>query len=174
MYVRLLALSSSLVAVAACGGGSDTVKAPAPATPQQTEPLFKPIDPATAPPPPGQTPSSAPPPTAPPPGGGSEPVAMVTDLATGWPVTLLIGQTMVARLTADRASGARWSLRPGTDGGIVRLAGEPSYETKPGEPSVEVFRLTAAKPGRTTVTFDYRKAPEATALKSASYPVTVQ
>ena len=81
---------------------------------------------------------------------------------------------MSVRLTADRASGTRWSLRQGTDGGILTQAGEPSYETKPGEPAAEVFRLTAAKPGNTTVTFDFRKAPEATPLKSASYPVTVQ
>jgi predicted secreted protein len=174
MHVRVLALSSSLVAAAACGGGSDTVKAPAPATPQQTEPLFKPIDPATAPPPPGQTPSSAPPPSAPLPGGGSEPVAMVTDLASGWPLNLGVGQTMMARLTADRAAGLRWSLRPGTDGGILTLAGDPGYESKPGEPAVEVFRLTATKPGKTTVAFDYKKGSDGTVLKSASYSVTVQ
>jgi len=174
MHVRVLALSASLTAAAACGGGSDTAKPPAPATPQQTEPLFKPIDPAAIPPPPAQTPSSAAPPTAPLPGGGAEPVAMVTDLASGWPINLRVGQSMVARLTADRASGARWSLRSGSDGGIVTLAGEPSYETKPGEASVEVFRLTAAKPGQTKLTFELRKGPEASALKSASYQVTVQ
>jgi predicted secreted protein len=173
MHVHVLALVASLL-TAACGGGSDTAMSPAPATPQQTEPLFKPIDPAAVPPPAAQAPGSAPPPMAPMPGGGSEPVAMVTDLATGWPVNLLVGQTMLARLTADRSSGARWSLRPGTDGGIVTLAGEPAHETKPGVPSVEVFRLTATRPGKTTMTFDYRKAPEAAVIKSASYPVTVQ
>ena len=166
----MAALGASLLAGMACGGGE---KAPEPASPQQTEPLFKPIDPAALPPP-GAQPGSVSPPSAPLPGGGSEPIAMVTDLASGWPINLRVGQSMVARLSADRASGARWSLRPGSDGGIVTLAGEPAYEAKPGAPAVEVFRLTAARPGQTTLTFDFKKGPDATALKSASYQVTVQ
>jgi predicted secreted protein len=173
------ALLVGLLADAACGRGAETTASPATTNPPAStpaapaEPIFKPVDPATIPPPP-QTPSNASPPTAPLPGGGGEPAAMVTDLASGWPVNLRVGQSMVARLTADRASGARWSLRSGSDGGVVTLAGEPTYETKPGEASMEVFRLTAAKPGQTKLTFELRKGPEAVALKSASYQVTVQ
>jgi hypothetical protein len=37
-----------------------------------------------------------------------------------------------------------------------------------------VFRLIAAKPGTTTLTFDLKTGADAAALKSASYPVTVQ
>jgi predicted secreted protein len=81
---------------------------------------------------------------------------------------------MTARLTADRAVGARWSLRPGSDGGIVTLDGAPAYETTAGAPAVEVFRIVAAKPGQTTLTFDFKKGADAAALKSASYSVTVQ
>jgi predicted secreted protein len=99
---------------------------------------------------------------------------MVTDLASGWPITLRVGESMTARLTADRAAGMRWSIRPGTDGGIVSVAGEPAYETAAGSPGVEVFRLIAVKPGQTTLAFDYRKGPGSDAIKSASYPVTVQ
>ena len=171
--LRAAALGAGVLAGAACGGGERTKTLP-PGTPQQTEPIFKPIDPAAMPQPPAAQPGSVPPPSTPIPGGAAEPMAMVTDLASGWPVNLRAGQSMVARLTVDRAAGMRWSLRPGTDGGVLTFAGEPSYETKPGTPSVEVFRLTAAKPGQTTLTFDYRKGSDATPLKSASYQVTVQ
>lgn len=99
---------------------------------------------------------------------------MVTDLASGWPINLRVGQAMTARLAADKVSGARWSLRPGSDGGIVTLAGAPAQETPAGGPAVEVFRLVAAKPGKTTLTFDLKKGADAAALKSASYPVTVE
>ena len=99
---------------------------------------------------------------------------MVTDLASGWPITLRVGQSMTARLTADRAGGMRWSLRPGSDAGVVTLAGEPAYETAAGSPGIEVFRLIAAKPGQTTLSFDYKKGSDSLALKSASYLVTVQ
>jgi predicted secreted protein len=157
--LRVCAVAASLAAIAACGGGGN---APATTPPPQAEPVFKPVDP------------SAPAILPTPPAGGSEPIAMVTDLASGWPITLRVGQSMLARLTADRAAGMRWSLRPGSDGGIVALAGEPTYEATAGSPGVEVFRLTATKPGRTTLTFDYRKGSDPIALKSASYPVTVQ
>ncbi len=64
--------------------------------------------------------------------GAAEPAAMVTDLASGWPMTLRMGQEMTARLTADRAKGGRWSLRPASDGGVVLRQGEPAYETDRG------------------------------------------
>jgi predicted secreted protein len=164
------ALGACLLAGVACGGGETTKTEPA--TPQQTEPIFKPVDPAAAPvtlPAPNTT--SAPPATV---GGTGEPMAMVTDLASGWPINLRVGQSMTARLAVDNTSGARWSLRPGSDGGIVTLAGPPAQETPAGGAAVEVFRLIAAKPGTTTLTFDLKTGADAAALKSASYPVTVQ
>jgi copper homeostasis protein (lipoprotein) len=104
--------------------------------------------------------------------GTGEPVAMVTDLASGWPVTLSLGQEMTVRLTADRAAGGRWTLRPATDGGVVMRQGEPAYEqTAAG--GVEVFRFKAVKAGQTLLTFDYRIGT-ATAAKSVSYPVTAK
>ena len=39
---------------------------------------------------------------------------------------------------------------------------------------MEVFRLKAAKPGKTTITFDLKKGSDAAAAKSVSYPLTVQ
>lgn len=115
-------------------------------------------------------PAGTAPPAAP---GGATPTAMVTDMASGWPVNLTAGQEMTARLAVD-PSGARWSLRPGTDGGVLALQGAPATETPVGQPAVEVFHLRAARAGRTTVTFDLKKGAEATPLKSVSYPVTVQ
>jgi copper homeostasis protein (lipoprotein) len=115
-------------------------------------------------------------PAASPPGGspatGPMPAAMVTDMASGWPISLAIGQEMTARLTADQAG--RWSLRAGSDAGVVALQGQPATERPGGQPAVEVFRLKAAKAGRTTVTFDFKKGSDAAAAKSVSYPVTVQ
>jgi copper homeostasis protein (lipoprotein) len=105
--------------------------------------------------------------------GAGEPTAMVTDLASGWPVTLGMGQEMTARLTADRAAGGRWTLRPATDGGVVLRQGEPAYE-KTAAGGVEVFRFKAVKSGQTLLTFDYRMGAATTIIKSASYPVTVQ
>ena len=105
--------------------------------------------------------------------GASEPAAMVTDLAAGWPVMLRVGQEMTARLGADRAAGGRWSLRAATDGGIVLRLGDPAYE-KTEKGGVEVFRLKAVKPGQTLLTFDYKMGSSATATRSVSYPVTVQ
>lgn len=99
---------------------------------------------------------------------------MVTDLASGWPVTLRVGQSMTARLTADRAAGMRWSLRPGTDGGVMAVAGEPTFEAADGSGGIEVFRLNAVKPGQTTLIFDYKKGSDPAAARSASYQITVQ
>ncbi len=122
-------------------------------------------------------PSAAPPAVFPAPpvasSGASEPAAMVTDLASGWPVALRVGQEMTARLGADRAAGGRWSLRAATDGGIVLRLGDPAYE-KTEKGGVEVFRLKAVKPGQTRLAFDYTLGASATAAKSVSYPVTVQ
>lgn len=102
----------------------------------------------------------------------SLPMAMVTDRAAGWPVTLTVGQQLAARLAVD-PSGARWTLRTGSDGGIVKLEG-PATTDGAGADAVEVFTLTAVKPGQSELTFDLTKAGDAAPLRSASYPVTVQ
>jgi predicted secreted protein len=160
----------ALVATGACGG-RDEAPGTAQATPEA--PVFKPVDPANPPTLPVPPPGTQPAPTVSL-GGQSQPMAMVTDLASGWPITLKVGDAMTARLTADRAAGLRWSLRAGSDAGIVSVAGDPVYETPAGTPAVEVFRLVAVKPGQTTLTFDYKKGGDAAALKSVSYPLTVQ
>lgn len=111
-------------------------------------------------------------------GPQAAPGAMVTDMASGWPVTLQVGQELTARLTANRSTGYGWTLRAGSDGGILEPQGKPDYETagdtKPGAGGVEVFRFKAAKPGQTTLAFDYKRAGDASPAKSATYTVTVQ
>ena len=148
---------------AACGGSKE------PGAEQQA-PAFKPIDPATLPAPGGSMPAGMSPLSAAP---GDQPAAMVTDLASGWPVALRVGQRMTARLAGDRAAGARWSMRAGSDGGVVALEGEPAWEQGP-KGGVEVFALKAVKPGSTTLTFDFKKGADPAALRSVSYPITVQ
>jgi len=165
MTHRLLvaACLGAAVLAAACGGSAE------PPAPQQA-PAFKAIDPATMPGPEAGAPLGAPPSLAAP---GDLPAAMVTDLASGWPIALRVGQRMTARLAGDRAGDARWSMRAGSDGGVVALEGEPAFEQGP-QGAVEVFRLTAVKPGRTTLTFDHRKGSDPAPLRSVSYPVTVE
>jgi copper homeostasis protein (lipoprotein) len=105
-------------------------------------------------------------------GMGALPAAMVTDMASGWPIALTVGQEMTARLTADTAG--RWSLRPGSDAGVVTLQGDPATERPAGQPAAEVFRLKATKAGKTTIAFDFRKGSDPAAARSVSYPITVQ
>jgi predicted secreted protein len=156
-------LAGAFALVAACRGQEPT-------PPQQQAPVFKPIDPATMPTPEPGAPIAVPPASV---ALGSQPAAMVTDLASGWPIALRVGQQMTARLTSERSAGARWSLRAGSDGGVVRPDGEPAYEAS-AQGGAEVFRLTAVKAGSTTLTFDYKKGADPAALRSVSYPVTVQ
>ncbi len=115
------------------------------------------------------------------PAGGSAqsmPGAMVTDMATGWPVTLQVTQELTARLTANRSTGYGWTLRAGSDGGILAQQGAADYERPEGAPpgagGVEVFRFKATKPGQTTLAFDYKRAGDSSPAKSVSYTVTVQ
>lgn len=161
--IRGVGLAGALMA-AACGGTSD---APAP---QAQAPVFTPIDPATLPRPESGAPAGLPPASPMP---GDQPAAMVTDMASGWPIALRVGQRMTARLAGDRAAGGRWSLRAGSDGGVVLSEGEPAYETAQ-KGGVEVFTLSAVRPGSTTLTFDYKQGSSAAAVRSVSYPVTVQ
>ncbi|MCC7178517.1 MAG: protease inhibitor I42 family protein [Acidobacteria bacterium] len=167
MTHRLLVSASGLLGItllaAACGGAQEQPAG-------QQAPAFKPVDPATLPPPGSGAPLAVPPASQLP---GDQPAAMVTDLASGWPVALRVGQRMTARLAGDRAAGARWSMRAGSDGGVVALEGEPAWEQEP-KGGVEVFALKAVKPGSTTLTFDYKKGADPAALRSVSYPVTVQ
>lgn len=118
--------------------------------------------------------------SAPAPAATAEPVvgAMVTDMATGWPVALQVGQDLTARLTANRSTGHGWTLRAGSDGGILEQQGEPAYEpagdAKPGAGGVEVFRLKAVKPGQTVLAFDYQRQGDTAPTRSVTYTVTVQ
>ncbi len=170
--IALLAAVAAVTLTSACG------RSEAPAeTAKPGDPIFKPIDPAAAPA--GGTPAITLPAPTPsnagagaPPAAGALVAAMVTDMASGWPVNLAMGQEMSARLTAD-ASGAKWSLRTGSDAGIVAMQGAPATETQAGA-AMEIFRFKATKPGTTSLTFDLRKGAEAAPIRTVSYPVTVQ
>jgi predicted secreted protein len=148
---------------------------PPPAAPaSQGEPLFKGLEPAPPVASPGGAGAATLPPATLPDGTVPGAMAMVTDLASGWPVTLQVGQSMSARLTADRAGGGRWSMRRGSDAGLLTIEGEPKPEEPPGGPAVEVFQIKAVKPGQTTLIFDLRKGSAAEPLRTVSYPITVQ
>jgi predicted secreted protein len=161
-WIRGACLVGTVTAVG-CGGSKEP---PA----EQQVPVFKPVDPATLGGPEAGAPLGVPPAST---ALDNQPAAMVTDMASGWPVALRMGQQMTARLAADRAAGGRWSLRVGSDGGIVLREGEPSYEPSP-QGGIEVFSLRAIKPGSTTLTFDFKKGSDPAAVRSVSYPVTVQ
>jgi copper homeostasis protein (lipoprotein) len=110
--------------------------------------------------------------------GAVSTAAMVTDLATGWPLSLRVGQQLTARLSANPSTGYRWALRSGSDGGIVAVQGAATFEQggapAPGSPGVEVFHLKAVKAGKADVTFDYKRPSDTAPSRSVSYPVTVQ
>lgn len=112
--------------------------------------------------------------------GGPQPSqgAMVTDMASGWPVTLQVGQELTARLTANRSTGYGWTMRAGSDGGILAQQGTADYErpgdAPPGAGGIEVFRFKATKPGQTTLMFDYKRSGDVSPAKSVTYSVTVQ
>jgi predicted secreted protein len=168
-WMRVLPLCGVLTLAGGCGGAKEA------AAPAQQDPVFKPIElpPGGTMAPGSLTPAAPAAPSAPVTFGAGEPAAMVTDLASGWPVALVMGQEMTARLAADRAAGGRWSLRPASDGGVVVREGEPAYEKTAGG-GVEVFRFKAAKAGQTLLTFDYRIGAATAATRSVSYPVTVK
>lgn len=165
MNHRRLVPAGRLVCIAmlaaACGGSKEQPAA-------RQAPVLKPVDPAALPVPPGAASLGTPPASL-----GDQPAAMVTDLASGWPIALRVGQRMTARLAVDRTAGARWSMRAGSDGGVVALEAEPAPE-QGSAGGVEVFALKAVRPGSTTLTFDFKKGTGPAALRSVSYPVTVQ
>jgi predicted secreted protein len=127
--------------------------------------VFKPLEPGAA------APSGAAPPQVGVPGG---PAAMVTDMASGWPITLQVGQDVMVRLTTDRAGGMAWKPKATTD--VLSIPGEPQFE--PGSPAggTEVYRVKAVKPGEATLAFEYRRTaePNAAPAKTVSYQVTVK
>jgi copper homeostasis protein (lipoprotein) len=100
------------------------------------------------------------------------PAAMVTDMASGWPLTLQVGQDLSARLAVDRANGARWTMRPGSDGGILAQQGPPTFESAEGR-DVEVFQFKATKPGKAELTFELRPGGSGSPTRTVSYQVTV-
>jgi predicted secreted protein len=100
------------------------------------------------------------------PGG---PAAMVTDMASGWPITLQVGQDVMVRLAADRAGGMGWKPKGTSD--VLSTPAEPVVEG-----GTEVYRVKAAKPGQATLTFEYRRTadPSAAPARTVSYQVTVK
>jgi predicted secreted protein len=125
---------------------------------------FKPVEPGAA------APTGPLFPTVGAPGG---PSAMVTDMASGWPITLQVGQDVMVRLATDRTGGMAWKPRAASD---VLAAGEPAFEPGPAGGGTEVYRVKALKPGEATLVFEYRRTadPNAAPARTVSYQVTVK
>jgi hypothetical protein len=102
----------------------------------------------------------------------------VTDLASGWPVQLSVGQALIARLEVTRNDVPRvWTLRAASDGGLLSMAGSEREEDggvlDAGSP-VQIIRLKAVKAGATTLAFDYTYDGKASEIWNMVLPVVVR
>lgn len=75
----------------------------------------------------------------------------VVDLTCRQRATLRVGQRLVLRLPCDHGEPCRWEIFD-RDGVVLTLDRLPRWEDAPGGGGrVQVFRLTAVAPGRTTL-----------------------
>ena len=156
----LALLMAGLSVVTACSREPAADKPAAPAV------TFKPV-------PPGGTAATGAP-SAPQVGVPGGPAAMVTDMASGWPITLQVGQDVMVRLAADRAAGMGWKQKASTD--LLSAPAEPTFEPGGAAGGTEVYRVKAVKPGEAKLTFEYRKTadPNAAPARTVTYTVTVR
>jgi predicted secreted protein len=160
-FFVLVLVAPVLSGATACSSETPADKPAAPAAV-----TFKPIAPGDAVP----TPTAA----APMVGGPGQPAAMVTDMATGWPITLQVGQDVMVRLSADRASGLTWVPK---EGAVILTPGEATWEpASGGVGGTEVYRVRAVKVGQAALVFEYRKKDDAGAapVRTVTYQVTVK
>src|SRR5262245_3309823 len=140
----IVLLLAGLSLVTACGRDAAPDK---PAAPPVT---FKPVPPGGAPPASG---SPAPSSTGSMVGGPGGPAAMVTDMASGWPITLQVGQEVMVRLATNRNGGMGWKQK-----------GSPAELQSPAEPKfengTEIYLVKAVKPGQAALVFEYRKTAD--------------
>ncbi len=103
----------------------------------------------------------------------------VSEADSGRTVVLSSGQELFVTLTSNATTGYSWSRRFTVDG-ILTVVGETEYlpdqPVIPGSGGKERFRFSAARAGRTTASFEYRRQWEASsaAAKTATYAVVVQ
>jgi len=100
---------------------------------------------------------------------------------SGRVVQVAWGQPVVIRLSSNRSTGYRWTLKPATAGVLTSL-GEPAY-TRAAESSgtvgsggVEAWSFTASQRGQQELRFEYRRPWEATTppAKALTYRITVR
>lgn len=159
-------LSAVTLLMAGLSAGMACGREPAADAPAAPPASFKPVAPGA----PAATSPIAP--TVGLPGG---PSAMVTDMASGWPITLQVGQDVMVRLATDRAAGMGWKPAGASD--VLATPAAPDFETgQGGAPGTEVYRVKAVKPGEAKLTFEYRKTadPKAAPARTVTYQVTVR
>ncbi len=110
--------------------------------------------------------------------GTPDPVS-VSDTESGQTIGLTVGQELFVTLSSNASTGYSWSFHL-TTGGILTAVGESEYladqPVMPGSGGRERFRFRAARTGRTTVQYEYRRVWEtqAPAAQTAAYHVVVQ
>jgi predicted secreted protein len=103
----------------------------------------------------------------------------VSETDSGRTVVLSSGQELFVTLTSNATTGYSWSRRFTVDG-VLAVVGEAEYLPDqpiiPGSGGKERFRFSAARTGRTTASFEYRRPWETSsaATKTATYDIVVQ
>ena len=103
----------------------------------------------------------------------------VSETDSGRTVVLSSGQELFVTLTSNATTGYSWSRRFTVDG-VVAVVGETEYLPDqpiiPGSGGKERFRFSAARTGRTTASFEYRRPWETSSAtaKTATYDIVVQ
>ncbi len=120
-------------------------------------------------------------------GQKAEPV-YVSEADSGRTVVLSSGQELFVTLTSNATTGYSWSRRFTVDG-VLAAVGEAEYlpdqPVIPGSGGKERFRFSAARTGRTTASFEYRRPWEncsaaaqtancSAAARTATYDIVVQ
>jgi predicted secreted protein len=104
-------------------------------------------------------------------GCASVPPVTLTVADTGRTIEMFEGQDLILTLETDRWTGFRWWLADSTEVVLIPL-GKPGY-TEVDSHGAETWRFRAAKQGRQTLKFDYKRAAGDDAEKSLHYDVVV-
>ncbi len=112
-------------------------------------------------------------------GEGTPHPAYVSETESGQTIGLAVGQELFVTLSSNASTGYSWSFYLTTDG-IVAAVGTSEYlpdqPVIPGSGGRERFRFRAARTGRTTVEYEYRRPweTESPAAQIATYHLVVQ
>jgi predicted secreted protein len=103
----------------------------------------------------------------------------VSEADSGRTVVLSSGQELLVTLTSNVTTGFSWSRRFTVDG-VLAVVGEAEYLPDqpiiPGSGGKERFHFSAARNGRTTVSFEYRQPwdTSSAAAQRAVYDIVVE